>query len=133
MPSLYDDFEPYFQASAQAAASQCDGTAAGVTGDACGTKWTAGATWDGSYGIGQQMSALQIVQANLIQSAGYPVTDKTGGISKGDPGAGTGGDESTTTGAPDLHPISTGDRAAAGIATAVVIVVILGGAWWLVS
>ena len=51
----------------------------------------------------------------------------TGGISVGDPSAGTEGD----TGGP-TEPVTTADRAGAGIVTALMIVGILGGTWWLV-
>ena len=50
---------PKLQASAQAAAAQCDG---GTDGTTCGEHWTANSTWDGSYGLGQQMSALSVIQ-----------------------------------------------------------------------
>lgn len=46
-PWLYDMVEPYLQASATAAAQQCDGGTDGIT---CGLRWTMNTTWDGSYG-----------------------------------------------------------------------------------
>lgn len=48
-------------ASAQGAAAQCSG---GATGSVCGTNWR-NATWDGTSGLGQQLSALEIVLALL--------------------------------------------------------------------
>ena len=131
LPELYPLAQPYLQASAIAAAQQCDGDGAGVEGYACGMKWVDNTTWDGTYGFGQQMCALEVIQANLIQSAASPVSAQSGGISKGDPGAGTAGD--TTTGQAPLSAITTGDRAGAGILTAIVLVGILGGTWWMVS
>ena len=85
---------------------------------------------DGSYGVGQQMSALEVVQGLLIDSVSGPVGNETGGISKGNPAAGTGGDSNP--GAP-TSIISTGDRAGAGILTAVILVGLLGGAWYVIS
>lgn len=129
-PWLYDTVQPYLLASAQAAAKSCNpGGAAGAT---CGEKWTTG-SYDGSTGIGQQMCALEMLGTLLIQNGSSPVTEKTGGISHGDANAGTSGDTSSTTGAPDMPQVTTADRAGAGILTALVIVGMLGGTWWLVS
>lgn len=109
-PFLTDSILPYLQASASAAAESCTGGTDGVT---CGTKWTVG-KWDGAYGVGQQMSALQVVQANLIANVAGPLTSSTGGTSQGDVSAGTGGDSSVV----NSSPIETKDRAGAGIITA---------------
>ena len=130
MPSLYTTFQPYFEASALAAAAQCTGTADGVYNAACGTRWYEG-HWDGTYGIGQQMSAMEIMLANLIQQSRSPVTHETGGTSKGNPGAGTEGDDASTVTAP-LRQITTAEKAGAGTLTACVLVIMLGGAWWMV-
>ena len=122
-PFVGDLVREFLTTSAQAAAKSCSGGADGAT---CGTKWTLGA-WDNSFGVGQQMSALEVVQGLLIDSVPGPVSNTTGGISKGDPTAGTGGDRSP--GAPTSQ-ITTGDRAGAGILTAVILVGLLGGAWY---
>ncbi|KAI9817423.1 MAG: hydrolase 76 protein [Pycnora praestabilis] len=115
------------QASASAAAEQCSGGTDGVT---CGLQWTKGSAWDGSYGVGEQMSALEVVSSNLISKVSGPVTNSTGGTSKGNPAAGTGGDTSLSA---TNDPVTTGDRVGAGFLTTVVLVVILGGAWWMVA
>lgn len=62
-PWLYDDIKPYLQASAQAAALSCTGGEDKVT---CGTKWWNNGAWDNTWGVGQQMSALEVIQSNLI-------------------------------------------------------------------
>jgi len=80
-PWLYDQMQPFLAASAMAAAQSCVG---GDTGTMCGTKWYTGG-WDGSFGVGQQMSALEVIQSNLITQVQGPVTNNTGGTSKGDP------------------------------------------------
>jgi mannan endo-1,6-alpha-mannosidase len=122
-PWTHDTIMPLLQTSAQAAADTCTGGDAGTT---CGMRWWQG-QYDGNTGVGEQMCALEIFQSNLIDSVPGPVSQKTGGISKGDPDAGT------TSGSPIFHkPITTGDRAGAGILTALMVVTILGGAWWLV-
>jgi len=111
--------------SAAAAAKSCTGGDDGVT---CGTKWTTG-TWDNTWGVGQQMNALEVIQGLLIDQVSGPVSNLTGGISQGDPSAGTGGDSSP--GAP-TKLITTGDRAGAGILTAIILVALLGGAWYVI-
>lgn len=113
---------PWIQSSAQAAAQACTG---GDDGNQCGTQWTTG-SFDGAMGVGQQMSALEVIQSNLIANVPGPVSQGNGGTSKGDPSAGTTGD---TTGVP-LEQITTGDRAGAGILTALVLVILLGGTWY---
>jgi mannan endo-1,6-alpha-mannosidase len=76
------------------------------------------------------MSALEVIQSNLITVAPGPVTQNAGGTSKGDPSAGTTSD----IGPGDLHKdvVTTADRAGAAIVTVLISLVILGGAWWLV-
>nr|POE59247.1 mannan endo-1,6-alpha-mannosidase dfg5 [Quercus suber] len=110
---------PQLQTSALAAAKSCSGGTDGVT---CGTQWNANG-WDRSFGVGQQMCALEVIQGLLIDSAAGPVSNLTGGTSIGDPSAGTGGDDLTL--AP-LRPITTADRAGAGVLTAVVLGTWLG-------
>ncbi|KAK1046227.1 hypothetical protein LTR33_015095 [Friedmanniomyces endolithicus] len=123
-PFVADLVALQLQTSAKAAAASCSGGNDGVT---CGTKWTVGA-WDNTWGVGQQMNALEVIQGLLIDSVPGPVSNTTGGISVGNPAAGTGGD--TNPGAPTGR-ISTGDRAGAGILTAGILVALLGGAWLL--
>ncbi|KAF1348627.1 glycoside hydrolase [Delphinella strobiligena] len=125
-PWLYDQVQPYLAASAQAAASSCNGGTDGVT---CSTRWYNN-TWDGTWGVGQQMSALEVIQSNLIHTVAGPVTNSTGGTSQGNPSAGTGGNSNP------LEPadrITTADKAGAGIITAMILVSLLGGAWWMVA
>ncbi|KAI6812247.1 mannan endo-1,6-alpha-mannosidase [Hortaea werneckii] len=125
-PFVYDLVTPNLQASAQAAAQSCSGGDDGVT---CGTRWTTGG-WDNTWGVGQQMNALEVVQGMLIQKATGPVSNETGGISRGDPSAGTGGDSAPGT---PSSQITTGDKAGAGILTAVILIGLLGGAWWMIA
>ena len=122
-----DTIMNYLKVSAQGAASSCTGGTDGVT---CGLKWTTG-NWDGSFGVGEQMSAMEVFQNLLIGKVAPPVTAERGGSSKGDPNAGTGGDNpSAVTG---QMKVTTGDKAGAGILTALVMVAVVGGAWWMVA
>jgi mannan endo-1,6-alpha-mannosidase len=90
-------------------------------------KWTTG-SFDGSLGVGEQMSALEVVQGMLIDQVPGPVTNGTGGTSKGNPNAGTGA--STVI---NLNSITTGDKAGAGIVTLLILVFMFAGSWWMAS
>ncbi|KAH0541811.1 hypothetical protein FGG08_003766 [Glutinoglossum americanum] len=118
---------PKLRTSAQAAAAQCIG---GPSSNTCGIKWTQGATWDGSTGVGEQMSALEVIQSTLINTVAPPVTAQKGGTSKGDPSAGSGGDNPMSV--TPIEPVTTGDRVGAGFLTLLILVGVLGGAWWMI-
>ncbi|KAH7093074.1 glycosyl hydrolase family 76-domain-containing protein [Paraphoma chrysanthemicola] len=60
-PFTKDTITKYLKASAIGAAKACSGGASGTT---CGSKWYTG-SWDGTSGVGQQLSALEITQALL--------------------------------------------------------------------
>ena len=128
-PFITDNVMTKIAASANAAAAQCSG---GSNGQMCGMKWTDGAKWDGTQGVGQQMGALAVIQANLINQVQAPVTNKTGGTSKGDPAAG-GGTSSNNNPALPQNPIGNSDRAGAGILTALVLISLIGSAWWMIA
>lgn len=124
-PWLYDRVMPYMYASAAAAVQQCSG---GDDGQTCGMKWTQGSTWDGTYGVGQQMAALEVVSGTLIEQSKAPVSANTGGTSKGDPNAGTSGDGDSE-GPPPMDRITTADKAGAGILTTLILLGTVGGGW----
>jgi mannan endo-1,6-alpha-mannosidase len=117
---------PRLRTSALAAAKQCSG---GEDGKSCGLKWTTNGVWDGFQGVGEQMSALEVVQAMLINQVTGPVTTNTGGTSKSNPAAGSDSSDQPIT----FNDITTGDKAGAGFLTTLVLVGIIGGAWWMVS
>lgn len=121
-PWTADQILPLLASSAQAAAQSCSG---GNDGSTCGTKWTQ-TGWDGAYGVGQQMSALEVIQSNMIQKVSGPVSNKTGGTSKGDYSAGS-GSSSHVDNAPG--EITMKDKAGAGVLTAVVLIMLLGGGY----
>ncbi|KAI0189477.1 glycosyl hydrolase family 76-domain-containing protein [Astrocystis sublimbata] len=122
-PWTFDRVKKLLRNSAKAAVKQCTG---GDNGRMCGLKWANNSgKWDGSTGVGQQMAAMEVVLANMIQQAKPPVTDVSGGTSPGDPTAG-----SQDRGHPDplgrpLRPIKTGDRAGAAMVTLIVVMVML--------
>jgi mannan endo-1,6-alpha-mannosidase len=126
-PFTRDLLLPLLQTSAKAAAQSCTG---GSDGQQCGLQWTTG-SFDGSVGVGEQMSAMEVIQSNLWDQVPGPVTAESGGISEGDPSAGTAGDQSPIGLDPD--DISTGDRVGAGFLTTMVLIGVIGGAWWMVA
>lgn len=128
-PFTEDRIMPKLRASATGAAGQCSGAPRGST--TCGRKWTQ-STWDSKSGPGEQMSALSVIQANLIQKVAPPVTQQKGGTSKSDPTAGTKGDDPTGGLDPVLtRKITAGDKAGAGILTTLVVSLLFGTVYWI--
>jgi len=121
----------YLSATSVAAASTCTG---GTTGTHCGFKWTAAGVNDGSFGIGQQMSALAAVTSAMVVVPGAvvftPVTNSTGGTSVGDPTAGIA--DSSDVQAVMTTPATSKDKVAAGFLTFAVMGGILGGGVFMV-
>ena len=110
-PFTHDLIMPKLAKSAQAAIKVCTG---GATG-----------THDGSLGVGEQMSALEVVQTNLIdQARGWVSAVHGTGSSVGNVNAGGGPRR------PDgltISPVTTADRVGAGILTALVLAGVIGG------
>ncbi|KAL2263626.1 hypothetical protein VTK26DRAFT_5889 [Humicola hyalothermophila] len=120
-PWAYDRVMPLLRASAIAAASTCTG---GGNGRMCGLKWTEHGKWDGTTGVGQQMAAMEVVLANMIQHTVSPVTSASGGTSVGNPAAG-GGDVGREE---QPHaPISTADKSGAYVLTVLAIMGLIIG------
>ncbi|KAL1846896.1 hypothetical protein Plec18170_008864 [Paecilomyces lecythidis] len=113
-PYTYDTIMAKLRPTAQAAAAQCVG---GKRGSSCGMKWTTG-TYDGTDGVGQQMSALEVIQASLAPLVSGPVTTVTG-TSKGNAAAGTG--DQATKDPTVLKPVTSGDRVGAAILTTAIL------------
>jgi mannan endo-1,6-alpha-mannosidase len=122
-PFTFDRIMTVLNASAVAAALQCCG---GPNGRMCGLSWSKGATWDGTMGVGQQMAALEVIQSNLIQKVKAPVTNGTGGISVGDPSAG-----SQPQSLIPNDPVTLRDKAGAGVLTAAVLMFSVGVWSWM--
>lgn len=74
------------------------------------------------------MNALEVIQANLIDQVSGPVGNGTGATSVGDPNAGTRGDNDIA----EPSDITTADRAGAGILTALVLVALGTGSYFMV-
>jgi mannan endo-1,6-alpha-mannosidase len=123
-PFTFDAIMAKLAPSAQAAALQCSG---GDNGRICGLKWQSGATWDGSSGVGQEMAALEVIQSNLIAQSKGPVTNTTGGTSKGNYAAGT-----STSSVITITPATEADRVGAGFVTVVLLACFVGIVWWMI-
>jgi mannan endo-1,6-alpha-mannosidase len=74
-PFTEPTIRPWLETSAIAAANSCSG---GIDGVTCGTKWWVDG-WDGTFGAGQQLSALEVVQSLQVADAGppYSVANRT--------------------------------------------------------
>ncbi|KAL2404009.1 Mannan endo-1,6-alpha-mannosidase DCW1 [Exophiala dermatitidis] len=125
VPSTADSIKPKLAASASGAAGQCSG---GDSGRKCGMQWYT-TTWDGTNGVGQEMSALSVIGANLIDASMSPLSLRTGAKSESDPDAGS---DASTDPTANYKKITTKDKAGAGILTILVVFFVIGGAVWIV-
>ncbi|KAH7034727.1 family 76 glycoside hydrolase [Microdochium trichocladiopsis] len=113
---------PVLKKSAQAAVNQCTG---GSNGRMCGFHWTSG-QFDGEVGAGQQMNVLGALMSLITPGTDIPLTNATGGTSVGNFNAGSAQDVNVV-----FAPVTTGDKAGAGIATAILIAGALGAWTWM--
>ncbi|EUC37786.1 glycoside hydrolase family 76 protein [Bipolaris victoriae FI3] len=122
-PWTREKIMPKLRASAAAAAKQC-----GPGKGGCGLRWWRNGVNDGEVGVGEQMSALEVMQNLLIDQVAGPVGLDTGGISKNDPNAGSDAGSFEV----KHDAITTGDKAGAAILTIIVVSILFGGAWWMI-
>lgn len=113
VPDIAAKVRPILKTSTEAAIKQCTG---GAFGRQCGLRWETG-EYEGKTSAGREMNVLAAVASQLIDSAMAPVTNDTGGISKGNPNAGSGEDDDFS----QLKPVTTADRAGAGVLTVFVL------------
>ncbi|KAL1627990.1 hypothetical protein SLS56_006133 [Neofusicoccum ribis] len=125
-PWTIDTLEPILQASREAAVKAC--TQSGDGNTQCGLQWTTG-QFDGKTGVGENMAVLEVMGTALVKNVEGPVSEKTGGTSKGDPNAGSSSPNTPT----HVEPIGAGDKAGAAILTILVLAGTLGGGFWLVK
>jgi mannan endo-1,6-alpha-mannosidase len=115
---------PKLQTSAVAAAHHCSN---GDDGNNCGMRWTLNGGWDGSYGVGEQLSALETIQGCLIEGAPPPVTHNTGGTSEGDPNAG-----GARTAIDDHAEVTKAETVGAAFATVLALGLVASGTIWMI-
>jgi mannan endo-1,6-alpha-mannosidase len=75
--------------------------------------WQVG-DWDGYYGLGEQMAALEVIQNTLYKEMPLPYTAANGGTSQGDAAAGM----NSTVPDPGYLRITNGDRIGASLVAA---------------
>ncbi|KID74971.1 Mannan endo-1,6-alpha-mannosidase DCW1 [Metarhizium brunneum] len=125
-PFTRETILPVLKNSTEAAVAQCTG---GSSGRVCGFYWSSGKYYDPEVdhtsGAGEAMSALAAVSSLLIDGSSPPVTNATGGISKGNDGSGH-----ANNGEKKLPDISTGDRAGAWILTVLCFGLFVAGFVW---
>ena len=126
-PFTREKILPVLQTSTEAAIRQCTG---GASGRVCGFYWSKGEfidpAVDKTSGAGEQMNVLAAVSSLLIESANPPVTNETGGISKGNPDAGAKSHDM-----PVPRTLTTADRAGAGIVTFLLLAMSIGAFVWM--
>ncbi|KAG9255443.1 family 76 glycosyl hydrolase [Emericellopsis atlantica] len=136
IPELADKIVPLLKNTAVIAAGACSGSPTGPIagyppfkghpGTACGFTWLNGSTFDNKFGVPESMNALAALLSTF--EADPPVSADTGGTSKGNPGAGGSDEEKVRV----FQPITTGDRAGAGILTTIIICGVIGGSAFLI-
>lgn len=125
-PFTYDKVMPLLRSTADAAAQTCTG---GDDGTSCGMKWME-KRWHGEQDVGIQMAVLEVIQSTLIARVDPPVTRDHGGTSKGNPAGGAQPfDPRPESPAVD---VTTGDKAGAGVLTAVFCLLAIGSTGWMV-
>lgn len=127
-PWTYNTIKPLLDSSARAAVQQCTG---GANGRMCGLMWAGNnGQWDGTSGVGQQMAAMEVVLATMIENLSAPVTDSSGGTSVGNPAGGTKDMYRSDSSPLDLRPIKTVDQAWAWILTLLLLVGLYVCVWF---
>lgn len=123
VPTLQDDIMTKLNASATAAAASCSG---GSDGHTCGLNWFKNA-WDGKYGLGEQICALDVIANTQVLSKDGPLTNSTGGTSSS-----TAGSDTTDSGS-TVNPlvVKTKDRAGAGVVTVIGILMMFSTGFWM--
>ncbi|QPG73813.1 hypothetical protein FOA43_001127 [Brettanomyces nanus] len=125
VPAYSDQIMEVIDDSATGAAASCSG---GSDGHTCGMDWSAG-DWDGVYGLGEQISALEVIQNTLVMSKPGPFDNSTG-TSEGNVDEGLGYDSTSN---PHKITVTGKDKAGAGVATVVALgIVIALGVWMIV-
>lgn len=127
VPGTSDLVMPKLQTSAQAATKTCTGS---PSGSECGIKWYT-QSWDGTSGLEQQMAVLGVLNAVMVPFKSVaPYAADTGGLSKGNPSAGT---NSSSNYVPQLDSITTGDKAGAGVLSVIFVLGWSLGIYWMLK
>ena len=133
-PFTRDWVTPRLKASAAGAALACTG---GEDGDTCGLSWLKGSYDGAAYGVaiggvGEHMAAMEVFQNLIVGDSPLPLNNKTG-TSKGDPSAGSGSYGLSAEDLQQTSPTTAGDKAGAGILTALCLGLLLALTAWLIK
>ncbi|KAI5964716.1 DFG5 [Candida pseudojiufengensis] len=121
IPEFEDQIRPYLEKSAGGAAQSCSGGSDGVT---CGENWSHSG-WDGVYGLGEQMSALETIMSLVVK---HPLSVETGGQNRSNFAAGLDSEDSENKNKID---VTSKDRGGAIALTVIVLAILLGGSIWM--
>lgn len=125
-PSLNPEIQAYLEGSTSAILQSCSG---GSDGHTCGLNWNY-TGWDGYYGLGEQMSALEALQNRLVWTKPGPLTLDTGASSPANGSAGA--TRVSATNQLTEITVTSKDKIGAGFITAFVLILLLGASWWMV-
>lgn len=117
VPDTYDTIHHHLVDTANGIAQSCVG---GYDGHTCGMNWSYSG-WDGYYGLGEEMSALDCLQALTVLDRPAPYTLMDGASSTGDV---LFGNETYVATAKSLN-LNKGDTAGASIITVIIGITIL--------
>lgn len=123
-PSTNSTIFEWLQTSANHAAQSCSGGTDHVT---CGEDWSHNG-WDNKYGLGEQMSALEVMMAVIMHDYPKPYKASSGGTAQSEPESGL--DTQDKVNQNKIH-VKTKDKAGAGILTAIVLLILLAGSVWM--
>jgi mannan endo-1,6-alpha-mannosidase len=123
-PWTRDLINPRLQASAIAAAAQCTG---GGSQSGCNLYWATKNERVGSFGVGEQMAAMEVIQSLLYPFVAGPASRNSGGTSLSRPNAGL----DTASGPPLLNDSTVGDRIGGVFLTVIMLVGTVAGAVWM--
>ena len=118
--------DPRLHASAIAAAAHCTG---GASQSSCNLQWSTGHERGDSFGVGEQMAAVEIIQSLLYPTVAGPVTHNSGGISLSNPNAGLDTPPESLT----LDNTTLGSKIGASVLTIIILASTFAGAGWMLS
>jgi mannan endo-1,6-alpha-mannosidase len=125
-PWTRDLLNPRLQASAMAAAAQCTG---GESQTGCNLYWATKNERVGSFGVGEQMAAMEVIQSLLYPFVAGPVSRNSGGTSLSRPNAGL--DDASEP--PLLIKNTVSDQIGASFLTVILVVSTVTGVVWMLS
>jgi mannan endo-1,6-alpha-mannosidase len=125
-PWTRDLINPRLQASAMAAAAQCTG---GESLAGCNLYWATKNERVGSFGVGEQMASMEVIQSLLYPFVAGPASRKSGGTSLSRPNAGLDAESES----PPITNSTVGDKVIASFLTVIMVASTVTGVVWMLS